>query len=192
MRIRLLCLLLCLLLACAGCAARNGAPRTDRIQEYYAGLPGFTVDARLRTDFGDRIIDFSVRYTCRAEGEGELEVLAPEMIRGIRAKVSPGDVTLLYDGLVLELGALPGTGLSPMESLPLMAREWSRGYLVTQSQGKQEGLVTRDYRGARDGAAYEVTTVFDAGTMAPVNAELYIGGVCVVTAAFEGFEAIPQ
>lgn len=190
MRFRPVCLCFCLLFILAGCTPGSDAPPKDEIREYYAALPELTLSARLRTDFGDRIIDFSVRYTHRLEGQGEMEILSPEMIRGITAKVSEGDVTLTYDGLELSIGALPGTGLSPMESLPLMVWDWSRGYLVAQSLEHKDGreFLLRTYRSAREGVVYENTTLFDENTLLPVRGELYIGGICAVSAFFEESE----
>jgi hypothetical protein len=141
----------------------------------------------LRTDFGDHVLDFAVEYTHKRGGGGRMKVVSPELIAGIEAEIGQDGVSLLYDGLMLELGALPGTGLSPMESLPFIISQWSGGYVTQTGSEKSAGrsLLTVMTRRTQAEAALEVRTRFDAETLAPVDAELFINGVLSVTALFE-------
>ena len=185
MRKILPCLLITLLLL-GGCSKELEPDKAQSVAEHYEALDEITVQAVLRTDYGDRVIDFSVEYTHRKDESGSMTVLSPEDIAGIRADILPGCATLEYDGLALELGPLPGTGLSPMESLPFMIGQWSGGYAVdsgVERMGTRE-LVCVRYRQTSGGSVLEQTVLFEPGTLLPVRSELYIDGALVVTCTF--------
>jgi outer membrane lipoprotein-sorting protein len=184
MRINLISVLMILLLT-ASCGP-GGADAGERVREHYAALGEVNYNVTLRTDFGDRVLDFGVEYVHKPGGGGRMKVLSPDLIAGIEAEIGADGVSLLYDGLMLELGALPGTGLSPMESLPFIVSQWSGGYVTQTGAEKRAGrpLITVTTRQTRDSSALEVRTWFDAGTMEPLNAELYVNGFLTVTAIF--------
>jgi hypothetical protein len=171
----------------AGCSGRAGDGGAARIRERYSARGETVYSVTLRTDFGDRVIDFGVEYTHRPDGGGRIKVLTPELIAGIEAETGADGVSLTYDGLTLELGALPGTGLSPMESLPFIISQWSGGY-VTQTGGEKRAgrsLLTVTTQRTQDGTVLEVRTWFDGETLEPVTAELYANGFLTVSAFFE-------
>jgi len=184
MRTKFLWLLLVML--AAGCSAGAGGA-ADRIREHYAALGETAYRVTLRTDFGDRVLDFGVEYAHKPGGGGRMKVVSPEIIAGIEAEVGANGVSLRYDGLMLELGALPGTGLSPMESLPFIIGQWSGGYVTQTGAEKRAGrsLLTVMTRQTQGGTALEARTWFDGETLAPVTAELYVNGFLTVTALFE-------
>jgi len=182
-RKKILPLILCFLML-ASCAPPGSAG--FGVREKYEAMPELSLKALVRVDFGDRILDFSVNYTCDPEGKGRIEVISPESIAGIEAEV--GDAhSLTYQGTTLELGALAGTGLSPMECLPLMVSDWSLGYLTGAFREKQgtRNVLTLTYRSRRQVTVFEHTAYFDPDTLAPISGELYIDGNCVVTVWYE-------
>jgi len=184
MRIGIILIILALLLtACSGSAAGDA----DAIRDHYAAVTEADYRVTLRTDFGDRVIDFTVQYHQNADG-GVMEILAPELIAGIKAELNPDGVTVRYDGLSLGFPSLPGTGLSPMESLPFILRQWRDGYVVSAGKEVRAGreLVHITHRTTREGATLETVTLFDQSTFQPITAELFVNGFCTVTALFEG------
>lgn len=188
MRTKLMCVLMILAVLATGCTpgAADGGNVADRIREHYAALTEADYRATLRTDFGDRVLDFTVEYAQKPDG-GHMKVTAPEIIAGIEANLAPNGVTLQYDGAVLELGALPGTGLSPMESLPFIIGQWAKGYVTQTGSEKRAGrtllmLTTRVTQGS---IPLDTATWFDEETLKPVNAELSVNGLLTVSAFFE-------
>jgi outer membrane lipoprotein-sorting protein len=177
-------LLLLIFIFTAGCSA---ADPHIKIREHYAALEEAVYNVTLRTDFGDRVLDFGVEYTHRQDGSGRMKVLSPEPIAGIEAEVSDGGAELIYEGLTLDFGALPGTGLSPMESLPYILNQWSGGYVTQTGSEKRAGrtLVCITTRRTEIGGVLETRTWFDAETLAPVTAELYVDGFMTVTFLFD-------
>ncbi|MCL2003407.1 MAG: hypothetical protein FWG72_05310 [Oscillospiraceae bacterium] len=187
MRVRFVLYGLTIALMAAGCSSRAGGNAAELVREHYAALGETLYTVTLRTDFGDRVLDFGVEYTHRPGGGGRMRVVSPELIAGIEAETGPDGVTLLYDGLLLDLGALPGTGLSPMESLPFIIGQWSGGYVTQTGTERRAGrsLISITTRRTENSAALEVRTWFDAETLSPVTAELYANGFMTVNAIFE-------
>jgi hypothetical protein len=186
MRNRLICFFV-LSLILTGCSSGSPAEAAERVREHYAGLGETVYNVTLRTDFGDRVQDFGVAYTRKPDGGGRMRVTSPELIAGIEAEIGADGVSLTYDGLVLELGALPGTGLSPMESLPFIVGQWSGGYVTQTGSERRAGraftaVTTRLTQGE---TVLEVRSQFDAETLKPVTAELSVNGFLTVTAIFE-------
>jgi hypothetical protein len=187
MRLRFSSALMILAILTASCAPRSPAATAERIREHYAALGEAVYNVTLRTDFGDRVLDFGVEYTRKPDGGGRMRVVSPELIAGIEAGIGADGVTLTFDGVILELGALPGTGLSPMESLPFILSQWSGGYVTQTGSESRAGraLTTVTTRVTQEDAVLEVRTWFDTGTLAPVTAELSVDGFLTVTAIFE-------
>jgi outer membrane lipoprotein-sorting protein len=185
MRVRFFGAFLLVILA-AGCSAGGGSDTAARVKEHHAALENAVYHVTVRTDFGDRVLDFDVQYTHHKFGSGRMEIIAPEIIAGIGAEVTEGGTSLIYDGLSLDLGALPGTGLSPMESLPYMINQWSAGYVTQTGSEKRAGrqLVTLTTRRTEGGGVLETRTWFDADTLSPVVSELYVDGFMTVSMFF--------
>lgn len=55
-----------------------------------------------------------------AEGEDKVEILAPEALAGVSARISEEDSELSYDGAVLSLGGDAAQRISPMMALPML------------------------------------------------------------------------
>ena len=57
------------------------------------------------------------------------KVSAPEMLRGIKANVAGKNLSLEYDGAMIDIGTLDDAELSPMSSLPLIVQAMRNGHL---------------------------------------------------------------
>ena len=180
-------LALILMIFAPGCGPKRNESDAARVREHYTSSSETVYNnVTLRTDFGDRVMDFTVNYTRRPDGSGHMSVIAPELISGIEAELDRDGATLKYDGLALEMGRLPGTGLSPLESLPFIVSQWDGGYVTQTARERRAGrefltLITSHAAGA---ASLEVITMFDRDTLAPETAELYVNGYLTVTAFF--------
>jgi outer membrane lipoprotein-sorting protein len=185
MRIRFLLIFIAAAALLAGCSG-GGQDSSGRVREHYAVLEEAVYNVTLRTDFGDRVLDFGVEYTHRQDGSGRIKVISPELIAGIEAEISSGGAELVYDGMTLNLGALPGTGLSPMESLPYIINQWAGGYVTQTGSEKRAGrsLISVTTRRTEGSEVLETRTWFDADTLAPVTSELYVNGFMTVSAFF--------
>ena len=157
--------LLILSLLLGGCTNKNEA-RFRAFAEELRGRGDLDLTAELRAEYDDRSCSFTLR--CREDDSGgcTVEVLEPELIRGVKARMSAGGAKLVYDGVAVDTGEESGSSLSPMGALPLLLRALRTGAL--DSAWREDGqLAVRLV--PEDGMA--VTVLFDDG-MNPTYAEI--------------------
>lgn len=168
-RLALLPLLICCLLLSACSRSRSEEAVRDfaaRLNE--TGTLSFT--AGVRAEYAQKAARFTLRYE-EDETGGRVTVLAPELIQGISAHVSPGSTTLEYDTVVLDTGSLDSLGLSPLSSLPVMVRAMRLGHIdsVWEEDGKRVAQFEPDDQ-------LRCTVWFEQDTMRPLRAELMTDG----------------
>jgi hypothetical protein len=137
----------------------------------------------VKADYGDRVYDFSFKYSGDAE-KGGIEITAPESIAGLKADVSVSGGTLKFDSAVLDMGAVTMDGLSPAEALPVLISQWQSGYISGCNYEKLGDIdtlaVTTDIT-----QTVRQRTWFDVKTHLPVHSELSDNGKMVVSCQFE-------
>ena len=166
-------LLLILSVLLGGCA-NKGETRFREFSEELRARSDLELTAEVRAEYDDRSCTFTLR--CCEDGQGgcTVEVLEPELIRGVKARVSADGTKLVYGSVSVDTGGDGGTGLSPMGALPLLLRALRTGAL--DSVWKEDGcpavrLVPEDGIG--------VTVLFD-GDMTPTCAEIDREGQAVL------------
>lgn len=126
---RLLPLLLCLCLLLTGCA--NAAH--DCGVRFTTGLNArqdLSFTAEIRAEYADRSCSFTL--ACKENTEGcTVMVLAPDMLKGVRAHLSPEANQLSCDDVTIDTGPLDRYGLSPLSALPTLLRAVREGHLDT-------------------------------------------------------------
>ena len=170
---KLLPLLLIVSLLLGGCGNKQEA----RFAEFSATLrerSDLCMTASVRAEYGDRSCSFTLRYTEDGSGGCVVEVLEPELIRGVKARMSADGTKLVYDSVSVDTGDDGGTGLSPMGALPLLARALREGSL--SAAWKEDGncavrLTPED--------EISLTVLFDGG-MRPCYAEIEHDGTAVL------------
>jgi outer membrane lipoprotein-sorting protein len=138
MRTRLFALMMALLLL-SGCAAGKAA------EESFTSWRGTLVSAArisftaaVAADLGESLQSYDAKLV-RSDGVTEMELLAPEILAGVRLRSADGGVTLEYDGASLELGRLPDTGLSPAAALPALVQALLEGRILeTRAERNKE------------------------------------------------------
>lgn len=126
-------LMILLLLLALGACKEKTERRADGILAYYTALERYSWSGTLRVDYGDRVLDFGLNSAVSG-GTTQMEVTSPDMLRGVKARLGADTATLEYDGMILETGKLPGTGLSPLEIIPFIQKQWAGGYVVHESR----------------------------------------------------------
>lgn len=169
---KLLPLLLIVSLLLGGCGNKYEA-RYAEFSETLRERSDLCMTASVRAEYDDRSCSFTLRYT--EDGGGcVVEVLEPELIRGVKARMSADGTKLVYDSVSVDTGDDGGTGLSPMGALPLLARALREGSL--DSAWKEDGncavrLTPED--------EISLTVLFD-GDMRPCYAEIEHDGEAVL------------
>ena len=160
--------LLCLLLA--ACGKSRGEETVRNFAARLNEAPALSFTAGVRAEYEKKTARFTLRYE-EDETGGRVTVLAPELIQGVTAHVSPGSTTLEYDTVVLDTGSLDALGLSPLSSLPVMVRAMRVGHIdsVWEEDGKTVCQFEPDDQ-------LRCTVWFDKGDMRPLRAELMTDG----------------
>lgn len=114
-----LCLLLC------GCQSR-AEESWEQFSRSVRERSDLSLTAEVQVHYSDRVADFTLR--CTEEEEGcTVEVLAPELIRGVRARMEKNGAGLEYDGIFLDTGSSGDTALTPMNCLPKLLEAMKLG-----------------------------------------------------------------
>lgn len=162
-------ILLCVLLLSA-CGKGRGEADFKAFSERLNSLESLSFTAQVRAEYEHKTARFGLSYEEGSEG-GRVTVLAPELIRGVSARIKPGSSTLEYDSVVLDTGSLDSFGLSPLSSLPAMLRAMRQGHVDSVWEEGGETVVMLD---ADDNL--QCTVWFSKGDMHPVRAELITDG----------------
>ena len=126
-----LCLLtllaLSLLLAACG-KDRAFKSEYESFSKELASAEAVSFTANVRAEYEHKTARFALSYTGDESG-AVVTILAPELISGISARVSPDGTSLEYGEISLDTGSLDSHGLSPMSALPVMMRALKSGHL---------------------------------------------------------------
>lgn len=163
-------LLLCLCLLLTGCGRSRGQSACEDFAARLNDAGGLSFTAKVRAEYEHKTARFTLRYE-EASGEGRVTVLAPELIRGVSARVAPGGATLEYDSVVLDTGSLDSFGLSPMSSLPALLHALRAGHV--DSVWSEDGKTVLQLE-STDGL--RCTVWFEQARMIPLRAELITDG----------------
>lgn len=101
------------------------------------------------------------------DGEAVIEVLKPDIVSGIKARVKDGETSLEYEGAMLDLGNIGGSWLSPMSSLPIMLRAIKDAHL--DLAWDEDGMLVVRLIPEDD---MTVNVWLDTESMTPKNAEI--------------------
>ncbi len=116
---KLLPLMISLVLLC-GCAD-TGEDSFNEFVQTVSSAQELCFDADVRAEYSEKTAEFTLHYAQDAES-AEVEILEPEIVAGIKARVAGDVLSLEYDGAMLDIGSFGDTELSPMSALPLLAK----------------------------------------------------------------------
>lgn len=173
-----LCLTLC------SCSGEKAAPK-DMVQEFkneFFTAQEITIHMDITADYGERVYDYRLKYTGDISA-GEIEVISPEEIAGLKVSLSPDGTALIYDGAELNTGAITPDGLSPVETVPLMLSAWRDGYAA---ESFNETIFDTETVSALVNISDDVSlkTWFDKATGLPLFAEISSAGYTVISCKF--------
>ncbi len=177
--------LMMILLLLPGCGEREA-----RLQEGFGTLRQTVTDAgsirfqaALTADYGEVVED----YTLAASYDGQetvVEVLAPELIAGVKARALRGETSVEYDGAILGAGPLDGEGLTAMSAIPVMLDALASSY-VELLWWDGDYIAARLYVGETS----VVTVWLDQNSFAPTAMEVASEGRTVIKSIITGWEA---
>ena len=136
------------LLLLSACGAQREEARFDAFRKTLADA-AVAVTAEVTARDGENVTAFTLQCTETDEGY-DIEVLAPEEIRGVRAHTDADGVQMQFDDLVLPMPQAKDT-VSPLMALPLVLEAARTGHLdlVWQEDCLVCQLVTDDNTAVR-------------------------------------------
>lgn len=177
---------LCLLLTACG----GKGEETEELRTRYQEMEGCTMEAVVTCDQKGLEWEAQLRCTYVPDGESVVEILAPERVKGIKARVGADTWSLEYQGEVLDIGGLSQEAISPAECLPRMMEALRSGWMLEENDEKWKGIPCRriclDQSGQQDGEIIAVLWLrLDDGT--PLHGEMAVQGENILTAEFTEF-----
>jgi hypothetical protein len=83
----------------------------------------------MTADYGDRVNEYKLSYAGNGQS-GDINVSEPAIISGLTRDYDKGEVTLKYDGTVLDTGAIIGDTCQSSQDLSLLIEAWKSGLCV--------------------------------------------------------------
>ena len=156
------------------------------IRGEYMAMTGYSLQAQVNADYGQRVYDFTLSVTSDGE-ETTVVIREPEMLAGVTARIDGDEGTLEYEDLSLETGLLDGESLSPVSALPTLVEDARTQYIdrCTLADGVLEVHCADPEEDA--GTGREVTLYFDAQTHALTGGEISQDGRRVITCEITEF-----
>ena len=183
---KLLTVMLALLLL-AGCARREGATRTDQLQQRYADLASYRAEVSLDLPREDETLHYALSVEGK-DGDARVTVREPEMLAGITAELSGEDLALTYDGMTLDALSL-SPNVSAVNAVPLILRAAAQGYMRAENREKlgEEETLRLELELEHAGEMLGCTAWFAADDTLR-RAELSADGKIILAAEFTNFE----
>lgn len=153
------------LLMLSGCA-QSEEQVFLKFAESVAGAESVSFKGHVTAEYSMLSAKFDLSFS-EKDGEAVIEVLTPEIIKGVKARVKDGETSLEYEGAMLDLGTVGDSWLSPMSSLPIMFRAIKDAHL--ELAWDEDDLLVARLVPEDD---MTVTIWLDAESMTPKNAEI--------------------
>lgn len=175
-----LLLTFCLLLS--ACGANAAETRFKSFSQELAEQDTLSFTAKVRAEYEDRTLYFTLKYDQTPAG-CTVTVMEPELIAGIRARLTAGGSSLEYEGLIVDTGNLDNYGLSPLSSLPRLVEAMKSGHLESfwaENDLSVVQLILDDHLYAN--------VSFEPSSMLPVRGELVSDGRVTVVCDIENWK----
>ena len=153
---------------------------------------GCTAQLELTADYGQRVYTYGIDLSWQREGETVLTITAPENVAGITARILEGETALEYDGMRVETGPLDGSGMSPVDAVPVLLDYAEGGYIAAcgMETVDEREVLRVDCREpeAAAGESRACSLWFDPSTHALLRGELSRDGFTVIQCEFSNFQ----
>lgn len=169
-------------------ACSTGAQDEERLSQFRmdcAQAESIAFTAVLTADLGDTVESYTVDCAAGA-AETILTLRSPEMLAGIQATVTAGELALTYEGVVLGAGQITQEGLTPVSAIPAALEAIASGHLLSLWREDLDEVACI----AAELSVTDATTLrlyVTEADFVPVYFELYDGEQAVLFAALEGW-----
>lgn len=176
---------LILLSGCTGATAKDEA-RIEELREQMSTCAQVIFDAEMTVFDKEYVSAYTLRCTRNGE-ETVMELLSPQLISGVTARIGGRDAILEFDGLALSAGVFGESSTSPM-ALPAHILDALESGTV--SQIRQEVISERRTLAFRVQLAENAAADFwlDAETIALLRAQLFENDLMIVSCEISNWQ----
>ena len=182
-------LMIPLCMALVGCGGEmDQVEQTEELQLRFQNLSAAQVEADLTCHYGEEVRTYTLRCTYTPE-QSRVEVLAPETLAGIAATLTGENLTVEYDGIMLDAGIYSGTDISPMWAVPSILRAMGEGYPLEYGQEELDGVdcLRCTFETTDDAGGKRYYAVWFGEDGIPLRGEIALDEMVVYTAVFTQF-----
>ena len=173
-----------LLTGCGGAAGAEQKIEKQRDTLASAELLSFTAD--VTASLGDEV--FLCKLDCAASAdEVTIEVVEPELIAGVKARVRDGEAEVEYENVRLSVSGAGMEGLHPVSAMPILCKALKAGHVIRAWLEKEDSgeLIAAEIFADE---TYGLTLWFEKSTLTPVHAELSEDGAVIITCDITDFK----
>ena len=168
-----------------GCSGKRGElDRAMALRADLLGSLGYSFDAEITADYGDKLHTFAMHCTGDNDGNIEFTVTKPETLSGITGRVSSGDGELTFDDVALHFDLLADGQVSPISGPWILVKTLLGGYLTDCVQ--EEELLHLQIDDSYEDDALHLD-IWLNGENLPVQAEICYDSRRIVTMAVSNF-----
>ena len=184
MRKGIISALMMTLLLLPGCGEREARLEKGfgELRSAVTAAESLRFQAELTADYGGTVADYTLDVAYDGQ-ETAVQIVAPELIAGVKATVLRGQTTVSYDGVILGAGPLDNEGLTPVSAIPVMIDAMASSY-VELLWWDGDYITARLYVGENS----VLTLWLDGKSFVPVAGEIATDGRTVVTCRISGWE----
>ena len=152
-----------------GCGNVGVQQRLKEQREKIAATEQISFVADVTANPGREVFQCTLACTANRE-EVTVEILAPESVAGIRAKIANGQTTLEYENISLGVGMAGLEGITPVSAVPLLISALRSGFLQRcWTEQTEDGELVAEEIYITDEA--ELTVWYRGGELTPVRCE---------------------
>lgn len=180
---------LCLLLG--GCGDGEGDAPSQSAREPYQAMAGCSMTAEVTCDYGEQVMEFTLSCAYVPEEESVVEILAPETVAGVKARVRGDSLELEYEDVCLPAGTLSSQEISAADCLVRMMNALRDGWLLDQNRekwGDTDCLRLQLDQTGKEGGKILTTLWLRQEDGTPVHGELSVEDQIILQAEFTAFE----
>jgi outer membrane lipoprotein-sorting protein len=172
------------LLLLAGCGKQEAKLKAglESFRQSITDAQSITAQTELTADWGESTQSYTLDMTC-TPGAMRLEILAPELIAGIKATVTDDGAQVEYDGVMLSVPPVSEDGLTPVSALPAVLKAARDGY--SEQTWWEDGYIAARFYVSENSSA---TVWINPETLALKWAEISTDGRTVISCTFSAWE----
>lgn len=169
-----------------GCKAEDDAmQRALDVRAALLQAGGCRFTGNVRVSYDESVFDFTMDCTYQTDGASQMEITAPQSLKGIRASLGKDDAQLRFEDTVVSFDGLAEGNFAPMAFPLLLGQCLCEDYI--SAAGRDNGALRVTYLHDYDEKELRVEVWFAEDALQPQYAEVYHKGKLLLSAQLSDF-----